>query len=215
MNSARISTLLLLIFAGAWFADDSSAQPKTTPVTEKQAQPVNAIEITPVEVIPTETVDVDDAEDETVEGGFIDVVGRLHPPAVHFPIAMVCFLLLVEVLALGLGRRRFQEIGLFTAAAATLSFLPAVVTGLLRAAAMPMVQEAALLTSTHRNIMIASAVAMVTALIIRIAGGRKIARGVKWIRWIYLSLVLTAALLALYGGHLGGALVFGEDYSPL
>ena len=143
----------------------------------------------------------------------LQLVGRLHPLAVHFPIAWLVLLLLGEALAL---RRRAGEAaawpcsGLALLVLSVLSAVPAVVTGLIRAATLGAGADVAAVTS-HRNVALAAVTAAGVALVLRGWYRRAPLKGVKG---AYLVSLGAAVILVGVAGHLGGELVFGRDYLP-
>ena len=137
--------------------------------------------------------------------------GRMHPALVHFPIAWVPLLLLFEVWALATRREESSRVGLFLLVMACLSFVPAAVSGFLRADAMKADPEILAFMIPHRNLNIAAGVLCLTALALRVAGRRGFGGG---IRWTFLLLIAAAAALLMVAGHLGGKMVFGPEYLP-
>lgn len=141
------------------------------------------------------------------------LVGRLHPSVVHFPIAWLMLLVLCEIAALRWPEQKFLTtlspwlLGLTIA-----SFIPGIVSGLLRfedvAQHDPEGQGPALL---HRNLMLACTLVCSVAWALRFKLGSA-PKGSG--RWVYLGLILAAALLVSVGGHVGGELVYGDDYLP-
>lgn len=135
------------------------------------------------------------------------LLGKLHPLTVHIPIGWLLLLLLVELAAL-----RWQwllDVGAPFALLTVAAFVPALVTGFLRAQSMaPAVAERVL---QHRNMMLLAAGALLVATITRWARRKHFAGGP---RVVYLFLLLLAVAFLSLGGHLGGELVFGEGYLP-
>jgi len=168
-----------------------------------------------VRVQSDEIDEVEEVEEvEAVETGTrstIPLLGRLHTACVHFPIAWVFLLLLVESATLLSRRGELSSVGLPLLALACLSFVPAGVTGFLRASAIGDDPDLRALMLSHRNMNIAAGVACVVALIIR-ARYREQCRPKA--KWLYVALVACAAVLLMLAGHLGGKMVFGPDYLP-
>jgi uncharacterized membrane protein len=136
----------------------------------------------------------------------------MHPALVHFPIAWVFLLLLLEAWALLARRDDLHRAGLPLLVLACVSFVPAALTGFLRASAMGNDPEFRALMIPHRNMNIAAGAACLAALVLRARRGN--AAGGAKARWPYLLLVGTGAALLLAAGHLGGKLVFGPGYLP-
>jgi len=139
------------------------------------------------------------------------LLGRMHPALVHFPIGWVFLLLIVEALEVWSGREDLSRAGLLILALACLSFVPAAITGFLRAASMPDDSESRALLLLHRNINIAAGIVCLGALALRLG---RLSNGSRTVRWTYLSFVAASAVLLLIAGHLGGKMVFGSDYLP-
>lgn len=136
------------------------------------------------------------------------LVGRLHPLLVHLPIGWLLLLLLVELAALRRAAGEgWQRLGRGLLVATLLVALPAVVSGLLRADALPPEP----LMNLHRNVMLGLVGLLVVALPLRLGGGAKPPLGR---RLGYLALLAAAVCLLLWGGHLGGVLVRGPNYLP-
>lgn len=140
--------------------------------------------------------------------GTLDVVGKLHPVLVHFPIAWLLLLGLVDGLTFGLRRERWARAGLWLLALAVLSAVPTVVTGLLRASH---VQDPKLVEELveHRNLGLLTLGAATLALVLRLIRRNKLDG--LW-RLAYLALIAGAVGLVIATGHHGGMLVFGENY---
>jgi len=106
-----------------------------------------------------------------VEGkpsGLFDLIGRLHPALVHFPIAWLVGLALVDFVGLILKREAWQRAGIFVLGGTLLSLLPTAATGLLRAAHMPSDVAVHSLLVTHRTLNFAMAGLVLTAFVLRL-----------------------------------------------
>jgi uncharacterized membrane protein len=139
------------------------------------------------------------------------LIGRMHPALVHFPIAWVSLLLLVELTAMVTGREELAKAGTLVLLLACLSFVPAAVTGFLRAGSIGESPEFLSLMVPHRNLNIAAGIVCLAALGLRVASRNSPGGGT---RWLYLLLVATSAGLLFFAGHLGGKMVFGPQYLP-
>jgi uncharacterized membrane protein len=140
------------------------------------------------------------------------LIGRLHPAVVHFPIAWVLLLVLVETAATITARDDLSRAGFALLVLACLSFVPAGVTGFLRAAAMGSDPELKSLMLPHRNLNIAAAVACFAALALRTGLRDRFVS--RHLRVSYLLLLAGSAALLSLAGHLGGKMVFGSDFLP-
>lgn len=143
--------------------------------------------------------------------GWFGIAAHLHSAMVHLPIAWLMLLLLTDLAAWGLGRRELTQAGLYLNGLALLSFIPAVATGLLRLTQLPQDPQNLEPAVLHRNIMYGCAALTAVLLGLRLLRKNELTGAVKW---LYLALLaLTVALVSL-GGHLGGKLVFGDDFLP-
>ncbi len=141
------------------------------------------------------------------------LLGRMHPALVHFPIAWVFLLVVAEAAALLTGRDDLSRAGFPLLVLACLSFVPAALTGFLRASSMGDDPAFRALMVPHRNMNVAAAVLCVAALVLRTALRERFSARGKG-RWSYLLLVAGAGALLLVSGHLGGKMVFGPNYLP-
>jgi uncharacterized membrane protein len=166
----------------------------------KTAEPEEVQEVQEVSAVEVQT-----------QKGWTDLVGRMHPAVVHFPIGWMVLLLAVEGVAFLTGNAEWSRAGFVLLAAAAASFVPAAVTGFLRASAMGSDPEFVATMVLHRNLNIGAAAACFIALALRFAG-RGNFRGPS--RLAYLLLVALGTFLVLFAGHLCGKMVFGKDYLP-
>ncbi|RJO74291.1 MAG: DUF2231 domain-containing protein [Myxococcales bacterium] len=161
-----------------------------------------------------EVVEVQEVKDVGRAGpgpkNFFDLLGRLHPPIVHFPVAWLLLLALIDA-ATFLFARPWTTGGYYLGFLALLSFIPAAVTGFLRYNALGLAGDAHELAETHRNIVLTAFALLLVAVILR---ARKKNRLDGAARWVYLALVFAATLAVSLGGHLGGKLVFGAEFLP-
>ena len=172
----------------------------------KPSQADKAGQPAPIEEVQ-EVAPVESPSDSTTSR----LLGRLHPALVHFPIAWVFLLLIVEITALSIGREEWSRAGFFILILASLSFIPAVATGFLRADLMKNDLEFRALMVPHRNLNIAAGIICLAALALRASLRKRFAGKV---RGLYLLLLACCAVLLFIAGHLGGKMVFGADYLP-
>ena len=106
-----------------------------------------------------EEIEIVDAGDDVPAGpgpaGFWDFVGRLHHGVVHLPIGWLLLMVLLDIAAFGFNRRAAEDVGLWTLGLTVLSFVPGIVTGMLRAAHLREAPEIAVLVGQHQAIMAA------------------------------------------------------------
>jgi uncharacterized membrane protein len=156
--------------------------------------------------------DVQTVTPAEVEGkpvGLGDLVGRMHPALVHFPIAWLVGLALVDFVGLVLRREAWQRAGIFVLGGTVLSLMPTAATGLLRATHMPSDVHALLVT--HRTLNFAVAGLVLAAFALRLLRRDRL-QG-SW-RVVYLALVFAATGLVLVAADFGGRMVYGPDYLP-
>ena len=141
--------------------------------------------------------------------GFGDLLGRMHPALVHFPLAWLFGLLVIDVVGLGLGRSEWQRWGYFALVGTALAFLPAAVTGLVREDYMPSDPEVARALTIHRFLNFT-----VLGLVLAALAFRRFRRNdlQGWNRHAYLALVIVATGLVLVAADFGGKMVYGPHF---
>jgi uncharacterized membrane protein len=161
-------------------------------------------EIGQVEVVPAPSPEGEPA-------GLRDLLGRLHPALVHFPLAWLFGLLVIDFVGLGLGRQEWRRWGFFALVGTTLAFLPAAVTGLLREDYMPSDADVARALVIHRSLNFT-----VFGLVLAALGLRLFRRNdlQGWNRRGYLALVIVATGLVLLAADFGGKMVYGHHFLP-
>jgi len=158
--------------------------------------------------------DVQTVSPGEVEGkptGLFDLIGRMHPALVHFPIAWLVGLALIDFVGLILKREAWQRAGIFVLGGTVLSLLPTAATGLLRAAHMPSDPAVHSLLVTHRTLNFAVASLVLAAFALRLVRRNRL-QGPS--RVVYLVLVFAATALVLVAADFGGRMVYGPDYLP-
>jgi uncharacterized membrane protein len=203
---ARALALTLLV--GGLLLNAVPAMADGDPSPDDDVEEVEDVE--PVEVVQPTAVGGDTAA--TAGPGLVEYVGRLHPLLVHLPIGWLLALVLFDLAGLVFGREGFARAGFWLLVLTVAAAIPAVITGLLRADELADKGAQSPLFADHRNLMLTVTGLCIVALGVRIAR-RKVLDG-AW-RWIYLIILLSAAGLMAWGGHLGGQLVYGQDYLPL
>ena len=166
---------------------------------------------TPAIEQPSEFQVVSPAEGEGKPTGLADLVGRLHPALVHFPIAGLVALALVDFIGLALRREAWRQAGIVVLIATAISLLPTAATGLLRAAYMSTDAAEHAILVTHRTLNFTVAGLLAAALVLR-AVRRNHLQGV--LRVAYLALLFAATGLVLVAASFGGRLVYGPNYLP-
>jgi len=195
-NRLQLAALAFLLWSPI-AGESASAQPETGPARESEE---------------IETLD-DIQEIEEIEPGmgFPEFLGRLHPAVIHFPIAWLVLLLGIEGIALATGGAGWSRAGRVLLFAACISFLPAIATGLIHASHQGSDPNFLQLMEPHRNLNIASAILCLGALPLGFRQ-RETLRGPRG--WVYIGLIAASTLLVLIAGHLGGKMVFGENFLP-
>lgn len=195
----------------------AAAAPAAAPVAapapaQEKVEEVEAVE--PVDAKPAEG-EAGANKEGTPKGdaplGPVDYIGHMHSAVVHLPIAWMLLLLLVDGAAWGLGREELVTAGLYLTGLALLSYFPAAVTGLVRVTQLSQDPESLAPALLHRNVMYGCAALTAVLLGIRVRTKNVLEGPIKW---VYLALLgITVGLVSL-GGHLGGKLVFGDDFLP-
>ena len=140
-----------------------------------------------------------------------DLVGRFHPALVHFPIAWLVGLAIIDFFGLVRRRQEWQRAGIFVLAGTVLSLLPTAATGLLRATHMPTDAATHALLVTHRTLNFVVAGLVLAAFALRLWRRNSLQGG--W-RITYLALVVAACGAVLLAADFGGRMVYGPDYLP-
>lgn len=197
----------------ATVAGTASAKDGVEPVddTEELADFEEVEEVTDFE-------DLDELDDSEVGGaaparkrrGLGWLIGYFHAAIVHLPIAWLLLLLAIDIAALLLGRRELLPAGYFIALLAAFSFLPAVLSGLLRFDVLNLSGPDAEPALLHRNIELAAAALMICAAALRVHSRKNNNDNLAgYRRHVYLGLVFAATIAVAVGGHLGGQMIFG------
>ncbi|WP_457601654.1 DUF2231 domain-containing protein [Hydrogenivirga sp.] len=150
-----------------------------------------------------ERVNLPTAEEKVV---YPEVV-KLHPPAVHFAIALPLFALLLEGLYHLKGRKP-DEVEFFTLFLSAGAVIGAAVTGYVAHESMenmPISPQALELLHTHETLGIALAGVFSLVFLLRFIYAFK---QVPMIHHLYVLLLLTGVAGLLYQGNLGGKLVY-------
>ena len=132
---------------------------------------------------------------------------KLHPPAVHFAIALPLFALLLEGLYHIKGRKP-DEVEFFTLLLASGAVITASTTGYIAHESMedlPISQQALELLHTHETIGLILAGVFALMFLLRFIYAFK---PVPMIHHLYVLLLLTGVAGLLYQGNLGGKLVY-------
>jgi uncharacterized membrane protein len=137
------------------------------------------------------------------------LLGRLHPIVVHFPIALLTVTALIETLHLVRRKPVPSEAGTYCLAFGVAGAVASVWLGTLNAGHQSVTGEAAVALERHQVMGWISMIVAMTAL-----GAGQVARRAGKFRTVavYVGLVLATSAVVGATGHLGGGLVYGEDY---
>jgi uncharacterized membrane protein len=193
-----------LLAAGVLAAVFAGAPASAHTANEKQEKVEEVEEVEAVEVVEAESGEAGERPE-----GLYDLVGRLHPMLVHMPIAWIILLFLFELLAL--KRTELAGAGPLLSVLVLASLVPAMLTGLVRVDHFVAAGSDLAPALAHRNAMFTTAAIVVVAVGLRFV---KRAAFTGIVRQSYVALLALAAFFVSLGGHLGGELVYGENYLP-
>jgi uncharacterized membrane protein len=158
-----------------------------------------------------EVEEVPDVQPAHATWGGLQIAGRMHPALVHLPIGWLTLTFLLDLLLFAFQREFLRKGTLLALGASALSFVPAGVSGMLRANELTAGKALPLLMAWHRNLTLLAAALCWAAFALRL--GKK-NEPTRWARWTYLALEAASVLGLAFAGHLGGRMVFGPDYLP-
>jgi uncharacterized membrane protein len=170
------------------------------------AEPIEAVE--QVELVEPVAAAAPKPGSADTGNALVKLIGRLHPLLVHFPIAWIVLLVLVD-LATFLLRRPWQTFGMLVGVGTALAVIPVVGTGFLRMGAMGASGELLELLVEHRNLALLASTLVLVAVGLRGARRNELT---NWSRAVYMILVVAAAVLVAIAAHHGGMAVYGKDY---
>jgi len=204
-SPARWAAAALLALTCSWAWAQTPAPNEATTVETDSTADGAEVEEADIEEIE-EIEEIEDVSESSVvaaaeEPGWTQIIGRLHPAAVHIPIGWVWLLALMEVLIFLTRRDALAEIGEYLAPATLIGCLPAIATGLIRASQLPQHPESMASVALHRNVALLMTSVILAAVLLRL--GRRRNFGGR-VRLLYLALLVAASFLAGLGGHLGG-----------
>ena len=225
----HVAFCICLLLGRSVFAEETPVQAQTPPA------PASAPAVEKIDMVETiETPVVADAEAEAdassnAPKNSSELIAHFHPAVIHFPIGFMVLCVLYEgqrLLSRCLKKRceakkqstatpednsqhetHHFRTSLWILTFAVLSFAPALLTGWFNILTAPS-QDAADLAPAllHRNLMFASFALAVLALVARVR--------VRSNDKLYWALLLLATGIMLYSGHLGGKMVYGDDFLP-
>jgi uncharacterized membrane protein len=146
--------------------------------------------------------------------GAADLIGRLHPALVHFPIAGLVALAVTDFVGLVLRREAWRRAGMVVLIATAVSLVPTVATGLLRASHIEFHAAEHSLLATHRTLNLIVTGLVAVALVLRAARRRHLQGLQRAHRIVYLASVFAATSLVLVAADFGGRMVYGPNCLP-
>ncbi|MEW6073596.1 MAG: DUF2231 domain-containing protein [Planctomycetota bacterium] len=162
---------------------------------------------------PAEEHDHSHPAGEPAHGAIASIawIGKLHPLAVHFPIALLLLAALAELLAVRSGSERLAFAARFSLWGGAIGAVVAAALGWADALGVADWYSgfSARLLTIHR--WTGTATALVAALTV-LAAERALRAGSPRARRLYRAGLLLGALLVAVSGHLGASLIFGWDY---
>ena len=223
----KLSTFMLLLLSlslpSLGFAHTNEKHQKShhvkdggeTPAVQKAIEPEEIEEIEEIKTQPQQKYTFIQNTPEAVnpnkeQVSLVEFFGRLHPALVHFPIAWLILLLLVEMSTYVFPLIKENKIGFATLILSVMSFIPAIASGLANASHLPPEDESLIQTmSQHRNFMFITFFVIIIALIFRMVKKNSLS---GFSKWIYLILIITAATIMTFSADIGGQMVYGENY---
>ncbi len=140
---------------------------------------------------------------------FVRFIGKFHPVAVHFPIALVLAGAFAELVLILTGRGFFADAARFSVIGSALGATVAVPLGWAAGMFANYPGELSGVLSVHRWVGTAAGVVIViTAVLSELSRARQTT---GWI-WGYRVALLAAVFLAGVTGHFGGILIYGSGY---
>ena len=203
---SSIRTLLLLSCAVLLSGSAVQAQTPTADAGEQDQEEIEESE--DVEEVQEVEAVASTPADAAADMGLGTILGRLHPALVHFPIAWMFLALLLELAVLFFHREHLQTFALIVLGLGLASFVPAALSGLMRADEFTQASEGLL---AHRNIMLAAFGLAALAMGIGLASRKSMGKLSGYLRILF---VAASVVFLSWGGHLGGKLVFGERFLP-
>jgi len=176
-------------------------------LTTPQVIAATTDDIEEIQVVPAQPVASDKTNDTPKD--IPTVLGRFHSASVHIPIGWTLLAVLFECVVLGLKKHELNKTSLSILGLAVLSFAPALTSGLLRLKEFKPDQVGDVLV--HRNVMLTAWGLITLAFMLRLILKKRFLGG---FRFAYLTLLLALIAVITYGSHMGGRLIYGDDFLP-
>ncbi len=162
---------------------------------------------TAIETVEFETVTTGQEEDKSFIQRAKEFLGDQHPAVIHFPLAWLVLLFLIEIVGLFRSRISWHKSGLYLLILTVVAFIPATATGLIQADVTTFNEKYTEILILHRNINYGVAALLLLTLGLRLRVLDTINDRAQHIIYFVLIGIATAAIL--YSGYLGGRLVHG------
>jgi uncharacterized membrane protein len=146
-----------------------------------------------------------------VSGG-VDLLGRLHPALVHFPVALIVTAFAAEMIFVARRDPRFSTAARFMIHAGAWMGVAAALSGFARADSITIAPDVASAFSVHRIAGIATPV--LAFLAAALADGVR-RSGQIWELFLYRIVLALAVVGALIAGYNGGEIVYGAGFFSL
>ncbi len=141
--------------------------------------------------------------------GVLEYLGRFHSAVVHFPIAWLILMVMVDFGTFIIGKSGWNKLGFAILIVTVASFVPALVTGFVTSGPVSPGSEIYSLMIMHRNLNLSVVILCTLAFAIRAVYRNKIAGTGKW---VYLGMIFSSAIMIAISSHLGGMMVHGVDF---
>jgi uncharacterized membrane protein/nitrite reductase/ring-hydroxylating ferredoxin subunit len=151
------------------------------------------------------------ADSNKHEYGVLQVIGRNHASSVHLAIGLLMGVAILELFALLCPNVALGKSRLVLSTATIMGFVPAILSGFLRADESYNIISVSSVHFLHRDLMVAACFLFAAAFVLRL-WTKPHFDGI--LRRIHLGLLLLAVMLVIIGGHYGGQLAYGEDFLP-
>ena len=160
-----------------------------------------------------EVINVEEVQtvNPAAEPGATEMVGRLHPAFVHFPVAWIVILIIFEIIALRSKDPNWSRASFVILFLTVLSFIPALTTGFLleeTASGGPGFHD---LLELHETLNITAACILAAGFLIQLFLVRD--NSPLWKR-AYLACIFISTGMVLFSAHVGGKMVYGENFFP-
>jgi uncharacterized membrane protein len=144
--------------------------------------------------------------------GGVDLLGRLHPALIHFPLALIVTAFAAEMIFVARRDERFSAVARFMIHAGAWMGVAAALSGFARAASITIAPDVSSAFAVHRIAGIATPV--LAFLAAALADGVR-RSGQIWELFLYRIVLALAAAGAVIAGYHGGEIVYGAGFFSL